>query len=183
MFLTSKAAWPGIVLILLTTGISAPRRTSLGSVPVLSEEGSAPADRTDVEKMQESLRIRGHYRGKVDGVFGLRTQASVRAYQKAQNLPITGQVDPPTAHGLGVTPESNWGDSKNAGHELGPVTDETSGAMKRDKPSACIRKAVRKANRIWRKEVSRSTAPEDKRGVGRLRTETTISSPFFTYSF
>jgi peptidoglycan hydrolase-like protein with peptidoglycan-binding domain len=80
MFLTSKAAWAGIVLILLTTGISAPRRASLGSMPVLSEEGSALADRTDVEKMQESLRIRGRYRGKVDGLFGLRTQASVRAY-------------------------------------------------------------------------------------------------------
>jgi len=166
MFLSSKAAWAGIVLILLTTGISAPRPTSLGSVPVLSEEGSALADRTDVEKMQESLRIRGHYRGKVDGVFGLRTQASVRAYQKAQNLPITGQVDTRTADGLDVRPESNLGDSKSGGHELGPVSDETAGAMKRDKPSACIRKAVRKANRIWRKEVSMATTLEDKRGVG-----------------
>jgi peptidoglycan hydrolase-like protein with peptidoglycan-binding domain len=164
MLLASKASWAGIVLILLTTGISAPRATPLVSGPILSEEWSALADRNDVKKMQESLRIRGHYRGKVDGVFGLRTQASIRAYQKVQNLPITGQVDARTADGLGVRPESRWGDSKNAGSELGPVSDETAGAIRRDKPSACIRKAARKANRIWRKEVSRATAPED--GVG-----------------
>ena len=103
---------------------------------------------------------------KVDGVFGFRTQASIRAYQKAQNLPITGQVDTRTADGLRVRPESNWGDSKNAGHELGPVRDENAGTMNRDKPSACIRKAARKANKVWRKEVSKATAPEDKRGLG-----------------
>src|ERR1043166_5951472 len=102
MFLTSKAAWAGIVLILLTTGISAPRPTPLGSVPVLGEKGSALADRIDVEKMREGLRIRGHYRSKVDGVFGLQTQATVRGHRKAQNLPITGRVDTRTADGLDV---------------------------------------------------------------------------------
>lgn len=166
MFLASNGAWAGVVLILLTTGISVPCAIPLVSEPILSEEGPALVDRNDVKKIQESLRIRGHYRGKVDGVFGLRTHASIRAYQKAQNLPITGQVDTRTADGLGVRPESNWGDSKNAGDELGPVSDETAGVMQRDKPSACIRKVVRKANRVWRKDVSRSTAPEDKRGVG-----------------
>jgi hypothetical protein len=58
------------------------------------------------------------------------------------------------------------GDSKNAGHELGPVRDENAGTMNRGKPSACIRKAARKANKVWRKEVSKATAPEDKRGLG-----------------
>jgi peptidoglycan hydrolase-like protein with peptidoglycan-binding domain len=169
MFLASKAAWAGIVLMLLTTGISAPRATPLVSEPILSEEGSALVDRNDVKKMQESLRIRGYYRGQVDGLFGLRTQASIRAYQKAQNLPITGQVDTRTADGLRVRPESDWGDSKNAGHELGSVSDETAGTMNRDKPSACIRKAARRANRVWRKEVSKATAPEDKRGLGAVK--------------
>jgi peptidoglycan hydrolase-like protein with peptidoglycan-binding domain len=166
MLLASKAAWAAIVLILLTTGISAPRATPLVSGAILSEEVSVLGGRNDVKKIQESLRHRGHYRGKVDGVFGLRTQASIRAYQKAQNLPITGQVDTRTADGLGVRLDSNWGDSKNAGRELGPVSDETAGAIKRDKPSACIRKAAGNARKIWRKEVSRATAPEDKRGVG-----------------
>jgi peptidoglycan hydrolase-like protein with peptidoglycan-binding domain len=166
MFLASKTAWAGIVLILLTTGISAPPPTPLASGPILSKEGSAVWDRTDVKKMQEDLRNRGHYRGKVDGVFGLRTQASIRAYQKAQNLPITGQVDTRTADRLGVKPESNWGDSKNAGREAGHVSGGSAGAIKTEKPSAGIRKAEVKANKIWRKEVSRTTALEDNRGVG-----------------
>ena len=55
--------------------------------------------------MQETLRDKGHYRGKIDGVFGLRTRASIRGYQKAENLPVTGQLDTPTAGKLGVAPE------------------------------------------------------------------------------
>ena len=55
--------------------------------------------------MQQTLQDKGHYRGKADGVFGLRTRASIRAYQKAENLPVTGQLDNETAGKLGVTPE------------------------------------------------------------------------------
>ena len=86
--------------------------------------------------------------------------------QKAQNLPITGEVDTRTADGLGVRPKSKWGDSKSAGRELGHVSDRTNGAITRGKPSACIRKAEGKASKIWRKETSRATALEDKRWDG-----------------
>jgi peptidoglycan hydrolase-like protein with peptidoglycan-binding domain len=55
--------------------------------------------------MQQTLQDKGHYHGKVDGVFGLRTRASIRAYQKAENLPVTGQLDTQTAIKLGVTAE------------------------------------------------------------------------------
>ena len=54
--------------------------------------------------MQQILRDKGHYRGEVDGVSGLRTWASVRGFQKAENLPVTGQLDPRTAAKLGVRP-------------------------------------------------------------------------------
>jgi peptidoglycan hydrolase-like protein with peptidoglycan-binding domain len=105
MFLASKAAWAGVVFILLTTGISGPRLTPLASEGNLGKEEPGVGDRDDVKKVQETLRDKGHYRGKVDGIFGLRTPASIRAYQKAGNLPITGQVDTRTADGLGVRPE------------------------------------------------------------------------------
>ncbi len=86
MFLASKAAWAGIVFILLTTGISEPRPTPLASGANLSKEVPAVGHRNDVQKMQQTLRGKGHYRGKVDGVFGLRTRASIRGFQKAENL-------------------------------------------------------------------------------------------------
>jgi peptidoglycan hydrolase-like protein with peptidoglycan-binding domain len=161
MFLASKVTWAGIVFILLTTGVSGPRSTPLASRATLRKAGPAVGHRNDVKEMQETLRNKGHYRGKVDGVFGLRTQASIRAYQKAENLPITGQVDTRTADGLGVRPESNWGDSKR---DLGHVSDGAGGVIKRDKPSAGIRRTRGRASKTLRSEVSRVTAIEDNRG-------------------
>jgi peptidoglycan hydrolase-like protein with peptidoglycan-binding domain len=105
MLLASRAAWPGIVLILLTTGISGPRAPPLTPGPGLGEEVAAVTSRNDVKIIQETLRDNGHYRGKVDGVFGLRTQAAIRGFQKAENLPVTGQIDTQTAGKLGVRPQ------------------------------------------------------------------------------
>jgi peptidoglycan hydrolase-like protein with peptidoglycan-binding domain len=89
--------------------------------------------------VQDTLRDKGHYRGKIDGVLGLRTRASIRAYQKAENLPVTGQVDTRTASGLGVRPESTWGDPQSTRQEVGRSGDGPGGEIKRDKPSASIK--------------------------------------------
>jgi len=64
-----------------------------------------------------------HYQGKIDGVFGPRTRGSIRAYQKAENLPAIGQLDPKTARKLAVTSE---------GH------DKTGYEITQGKPSASI---------------------------------------------
>ncbi len=55
MLLAGKAACAGIVFLLLTTGISGPRRTPLASA-ILSKEVPAVGPRNDVKKMQETLR-------------------------------------------------------------------------------------------------------------------------------
>jgi peptidoglycan hydrolase-like protein with peptidoglycan-binding domain len=80
----------------------------------LPEEVPAVRNRNDVRKMQQTLQDKGHYRGEVDGVFGLRTQASIRGFQKAENLPVTGQIDAQTAGKLGVKPE----DREETGDEI-----------------------------------------------------------------
>ena len=153
MFLVSKAAWAGVVFIFLATGISGPRPTPLASGANLSKEepGVGRRDRDDIEKMQETLRDKGHYRGKVDGVFGLRTRASIRAYQKAENLPVTGQVDTRTADGLDVRPE---------GHV------ETGNETTKGKPSAGIKwaKGSRRTSKTLRKTVKTATATESGQG-------------------
>lgn len=105
MFLASKVAWAGIVFLLLATGVSGPRTTPLTSGVDISNAGPAVPHRNDVMSMQQTLLDKGHYRGKVDGVFGLRTRASIRAYQKAESLPVTGHLDKETAGRLGVGPE------------------------------------------------------------------------------
>jgi hypothetical protein len=69
----------------------------------LSEEVIATLGQDAVRNMQQALSNQGHYRGRVDGVMGLRTRESIRAFQRTQNLPATGQIDPQTAHKLGIT--------------------------------------------------------------------------------
>ena len=122
--------------------------------------------KNEIKKMQDTLRNKGHYEGQVDGVFGLRTRASIRAYQKAESLPITGQVDTRTAAELGVRPESNWDNSQSARRQVGYSSDIVIGEIRRDKPSAGIRWAGGRAKKNSRIEVSRATAIEDKPGGG-----------------
>jgi peptidoglycan hydrolase-like protein with peptidoglycan-binding domain len=97
--------------------------------------------------MQQILRDKGHYRGEVDGVSGLRTWASIRGFQKAENLPVTGQLDPQTAAKLGVRPEGR----KETGYET------TKG-----KPSAGIKwaKGSGRKSKTLRKAVKTVAAPE-----------------------
>ncbi|MFZ0805236.1 MAG: peptidoglycan-binding domain-containing protein [Candidatus Sulfotelmatobacter sp.] len=104
MFLASKIVCAGIVFVLLTTGISGTRPMPLVSADVSKELPTIPHP-SDVNKMQQILQDKGHYRSKVDGVLGLRTRAGIRAYQKAENVPVTGQLDRETARRLGVDPE------------------------------------------------------------------------------
>jgi peptidoglycan hydrolase-like protein with peptidoglycan-binding domain len=137
MFLASRIEWAGIAFTLLTMGMLLRGFARSAAASDSPQEGvGAFVVKNEITKMQETLRDKGHYRGKVDGVFGLRTRASIRAYQKAESLPITGQVDIRTADGLGVRPESNWDDSRSAGRALGPGSDRTRSKVERGKPSA-----------------------------------------------
>jgi len=149
MFLANKIGWAGIALTLLTTGMSVQGvpRSAAGSE--FNKEGDA--DQNEIKKMQETLRNKGHHRGKVDGVFGLRTRASIRAYQKAENLPITGQLDTQTAGKLGVRPVGR----EETGYET------TAG-----KPSAGIKwaKGPGRTSKTLPKSVKTVAAPESGRG-------------------
>ncbi len=124
MFFASKIACSGIVFLLMTPWISGPRTTSLTLKPDLSNEVPLVADTNNVSKLQQILQDEGHYRGRIDGVVGLRTRASIRGFQEAENLPITGELDVQTAGKLGVRPEAR----EAAGYET-----------PRNKPSAGIK--------------------------------------------
>ena len=150
MFLATKAAWAGIVFIFLTTGISRSRPTVLASGANLSREVPVVEHRNDVKKMQQILRGKGYYRGKVDGVFGLRTSASIRGFQKAELLPITGQVDAQTAGKLGVKREDPGG---------------TGNESTKGKPSAGMKWAAGsgRTSKTRRKAVKTVAAPDSGR--------------------
>lgn len=164
MFVASKAKWAGIAFTLLTTGmlVCFPRS---GAASDSHQEGvGAFVIRNEIVKMQETLRDKGYYRGKVDGVFGLRTRASIRAYQKAENLPITGQIDTRTADGLGVRPESNWDNSQSAERKV-KGSDTTGSEVERGKPSANIKwiDGSRRTSKVLPRPVKTVATPESRR--------------------
>jgi peptidoglycan hydrolase-like protein with peptidoglycan-binding domain len=138
LLLGKAAAWAGAVLILLTTGSSGPRPMSVASGANLSEEVPAVAHSEDVKKVQETLKDKGHYRGEVDGVLGLRTRASIRGFQKTENLPVTGQLDAQTAAKLGVRPEGR----EEAAYET--IQGKPSAGIKRAKGSGRTSNALQK---------------------------------------
>src|SRR5690349_8654820 len=63
---------------------------------------SGAAERgADVARAQEALKQQGHDPGPIDGVYGPRTAAALKAYQQSQQLEATGQLDDATLARLG----------------------------------------------------------------------------------
>jgi len=167
MFLASKIGWAGIAFTFLTAGMLVQNFPRSAAGTDSNKEGVAAfVIKSEIKKMQETLRNKGYYRGKVDGVLGLQTRDSIREYQKAEKLPATGQIDTRAADGLGVRPESTWFNSENAGREVGQGSGRVGGETKREKPSAGIKWAEGRTSKPLRKEVSTATASEDNRGDG-----------------
>ena len=46
-----------------------------------------------MRQVQSALRDKGYYYGPIDGVMGPETEAAIRAYQRDNNLPETGQLN------------------------------------------------------------------------------------------
>lgn len=149
MFFASKIVCAGIVFLSMTTWISGPSPTPPAAPTKPGEEtsddlrGNDVSDSNsvnDVKTMQQTLQDEGQYRGKIDGVLGLRSRASIRGFQKVENLRITGELDVETAGKLGVRPE---------------VRDEAGSETIQDKPSAGIQwtNGSRQIRRMPRKPV------------------------------
>jgi len=112
-----------------------------------SERQQRSARGRAAERCQEdsgALQDNGQYGAKVDGIFGLRTRASIRGFQKAENLPVTGQLDTQTAGKLGVRPEGR---------------EQTSYETTPGKPSAGIKwdGGSRRTSKTLRRAVNRPT--------------------------
>jgi peptidoglycan hydrolase-like protein with peptidoglycan-binding domain len=155
MFLASKIGLAGIAFALLTPGMLV--HDSLRSTAGIdSNKNDVPAFvmKNEIKKMQGTLRDKGHYQGRIDGVLGLRTRAGIRAYQQAEHLTVNGQVDVRTANRLGIRPEWNWGNSHKSAQEVGHI----------NKPSAGVGQAEGRARKPSRKGAARAAAIEDQRG-------------------
>src|SRR5512135_3220150 len=136
MSLNSKTKWAKVAFIFLATGMLGLILTPLSFSAGPEDEKPAVSHRQDITKVQESLRDKGYYHAKVDGVLGPQTREAIRQYQKSENLPVTGRLDGETAGKLGVGPESVGGSFESAGHEVGKGGKEFGHEMKKGKPVA-----------------------------------------------
>lgn len=50
--------------------------------------------------VQTELARRGYYHGSIDGLIGQGSREAIRTFQKSNNLPITGLIDPPLLKAL-----------------------------------------------------------------------------------
>ena len=73
----------------------------LGVVWVLAPAWVFALNGADVAQAQRALKAQGLDPGPIDGSLGPQTTAALRAYQKAQGLPVTGQLDDATRAKLG----------------------------------------------------------------------------------
>ena len=80
------------------------------SVAALSRMGSVG---DEVSAIQNVLKNKGYYTGKVDGIFGSKTLAAVKNFQRDYGLTVDGIVGPKTLKALGLSSASTAGYSSN----------------------------------------------------------------------
>ena len=68
-----------------------------------------------VTEIQTRLKAWGYYDGAVDGVYGSRTEAAVRYFQRKNGLTVDGQVGDATLAALGIAPTGQSGGGEDDG--------------------------------------------------------------------
>ena len=74
------------------------------SVAALSRMGSTG---NEVTAIQNALKKKGYYTGAVDGIFGSRTLAAVKSFQRDAGLLVDGIAGPKTLKALGISGASS----------------------------------------------------------------------------
>src|SRR5688572_13704281 len=78
--------------------IAAVAAASVAASPALAAGSPDP----EIAALQVSLRSKGMYFGKIDGLAGPMTAKGLRAFQRAAKLPVTGELGPRTRAELGA---------------------------------------------------------------------------------
>lgn len=73
----------------------------------------APISRDTISQVQQKLAQDGEYRGRVDGVWGPRTERAVRDYQSKNSLNASGMLDAATLQSMDITSNNPNGNANN----------------------------------------------------------------------
>ncbi|MGH9454617.1 MAG: peptidoglycan-binding protein [Terriglobia bacterium] len=136
MFQISKAVWTRMALMFLAAAM-----LGWGLTPQVYAANPGAGKVTmsphqNIKKAQESLRDKGYYTGRIDGLMGQQTRTAIRKYQKSEDQAVTGRLDAQTAGKLGVGQESVGSSFKNAGRQAGEGSEAAGHQMKEGKPVA-----------------------------------------------
>jgi peptidoglycan hydrolase-like protein with peptidoglycan-binding domain len=125
MVLGTSVAWPQ------STGSDQPRSGQSGSIGSGSSSSmSGQMSQDQIKKIQQALKDKGHDPGPIDGNMNSRTQEALRAFQKSQNITVTGTLDSSTAAALGVTAPSSsaTGAGSSSSGKSGSSRDSSGGS-------------------------------------------------------
>jgi peptidoglycan hydrolase-like protein with peptidoglycan-binding domain len=86
-------------------------KPTLMALGVQKADGTASANPNrygpaTIRKVQETLNARGYKAGPANGILGESTRTALRAFQKSENLKITGRPNPRTLAHLGIDQQS-----------------------------------------------------------------------------
>ena len=88
---------PGQSFVVAATALTAALNDSrMQAQPQASAAAGPSVGRETMRRAQQALKERGHYDGSVDGISGPKPRSAIAAFQKAEDLPATGQLDPAT---------------------------------------------------------------------------------------
>lgn len=82
----------------------------------------------EVKSLQTALGRQGYNVGGVDGIFGAKTLAAVKAFQKAHGLTVDGVVGPQTASALGLDWQGGSSSSDSNTSSSPSLSDSTIGS-------------------------------------------------------
>ena len=124
LVLGTSVAWPQ------STGSDQPRSGQSGSIGSGSSSMSGQMSQDQIKKIQQALKDKGHDPGPIDGNMNSRTLEALRAFQKSQNITVTGTLDSSTAAALGVTAPSSsaTGAGSSSSGKSGSSRDSSGGS-------------------------------------------------------
>jgi len=103
----------------------------MGEMEKKPEMGISTTGKTGNREIQEALKAKGNDPGPIDGSMGPKTRAALKAFQEANGLKGTGQMDNQTAEKLGIA-------------KMAASTDKDMKAMKKEKMEPMSKEAPSK---------------------------------------
>lgn len=105
-------------LVLILTGICYASTYNFYTNTVVAESVKEVLTTSETKTVQTRLKKWGYYTGAVDGIYGAKTKAAVKAFQKKNGLVVDGIVGPKTAAAIGITLSSSKASSSTSNSDL-----------------------------------------------------------------